>query len=139
MSARAEDRLGEVTPPAGFACAWSSGGAGTAWMRLSGALDISTTPRLEQALGEAQAQARLVVIDLRELSFVDSYGVHAIVTASVAARRVGHRLVLLRGRPSVDRVFALTGLCDELEVGDIRPAEPPVQVLLALAEDEGSR
>ncbi|HVE67239.1 MAG TPA: STAS domain-containing protein [Solirubrobacteraceae bacterium] len=139
MSAQTEDRLGGVAQVPEFACSWSTGGAGTAWVRVSGELDIATTSQLETALGEAQAQARLVALDLRELSFIDSYGVYAIVAASVAARRVGSRLVLLRGRPSVDRVFALAGVGDEVEIGDIRPGEPPVQVLLALAGSESSR
>ena len=42
-------------------------------------------------------QAQLVVLDLRELAFMDSSGVHAIVNASIRARQVGRRLVLLRG------------------------------------------
>lgn len=130
-------RTGHSVPE--FTCSWSTGGAGTAWIRVSGELDIATTPQLETALREARAQARLLVLDLRELSFIDSYAAHAIVTASLAARQVGSRLVLLRGRPSVDRVFSVTGLCDEVDIGDVRPAEPPVQVLLALAGKAGSR
>jgi anti-anti-sigma factor len=75
------------------------------------------------------------VLDLRELSFVDRSGVHAVVSAGMRARRAGRRLVLLRGRPLVDRMFTLTGNADQLEIVDLDRGVPPVQVLLGL--DDG--
>jgi anti-anti-sigma factor len=105
-------------------------------VRLAGELDIATTPQLEQALREPQLQARLVVLDLRELAFMDSSGVHAIIDASIRARQVGHRLLLLRGSPGADRVFTLTGSGDDVVNGDIRPVEPSVQALMPLVEEE---
>jgi anti-anti-sigma factor len=36
------------------------------------------------------------VLDLRDLQLMDSSGVHVIVNASIRARRLGGRLVLLR-------------------------------------------
>jgi anti-sigma B factor antagonist len=115
-------------PPA-FACSCANGGLDAAWVRVAGELDIATTPRLVRTLRETQLQARLVVLDLGELEFMDSSGVHAIVNASIRARRLGRRLILLRGRPSVDRVFALTGSSGEVEIGDVDVVEPLVQTL----------
>ena len=46
-------------------------------------------------------------------------GVHTIVDASSSARRLGRRLVLLRGAPEIDRVIALTGSAGKLEIGDL--------------------
>ncbi len=54
---------------------------------------------------------------------------HAIVNASIRARRIGRHLILPRGRPNVDRVFTLTGRSDEVEIGDVDLVEPPVQTL----------
>jgi hypothetical protein len=54
--------------------------------------------------------------------------VHAIVNASLRARQVGHRLVLLRGGLDVDRVFTLTGSSDDVEIVDLDPC-------LTLAEE----
>jgi anti-sigma B factor antagonist len=115
-------------PPA-FACSCTNGGLDAAWVHVAGELDIATTPCLVRTLRETQLRARLVVLDLGELEFMDSSGVHAIVNASIRARRVGRRLILLRGRPSVDRVFTLTGSSDEVEIGDVDLVEPPVQTL----------
>jgi anti-sigma B factor antagonist len=115
-------------PPA-FACSRTNGGLDATRVHVAGELDIATTPRLVRTLRETHLQAPLVVLDLRELEFIDSSGVHAIVNASIRARRLGRRLILLRGRPSVDRVFTLTGSSDELEIGDVALVEPPVQTL----------
>ena len=70
--------------------------------------------------GKAQLQARLVALDLRDVAFMDCSGVHMIVDATLHIRRTGRRLVLLRGPPSVDRVFAQTEGTDEQEAGRAR-------------------
>jgi anti-anti-sigma factor len=121
-------------PPA-FGCSSSDDGLGAVCVHVRGELDGATTPRLARALREAQLQARLVVLDLRELAFIDSSGVHLIVDASIEARRVGCRLVVLRGPPNVDRALTLSGRSGELERYDVDPVEAPVQVLLQLAAE----
>jgi anti-sigma B factor antagonist len=123
-----------VLPPPTFVCSHTNVGLDAAWVHVAGELDIATAPRLERTLREAQSQTRLVALDLRDVSFVDCSGVHVIVDATLHARRIGHRLILLRGPPNVDRMFALTGTADEVELADVDPREPSVQVLRELAE-----
>lgn len=125
----------DALPPA-FECSWTDGAPDAAWVHLAGELDIATAPWLESALREPRLQARLVVLDLRELAFVDSSGVHAIVDASIRARRAGHRMLLLRGRPGVDRVFTLTGSSPDVVDGDIHAVEPSVRALMRLVHGE---
>jgi anti-anti-sigma factor len=115
-------------PPV-FACSRTNRGRDAVWVHVVGELDIATASELERALREAQSQARLVVLDLRELAFMDSAGAHVVIEASVCARRLGRRLVLLRTPPDVDRLFTLTGSSSEVEIGDIAPVEPPVGAL----------
>jgi anti-anti-sigma factor len=86
-------------------------------------LDLATAPSLEQTLRRAERRARLVVLDLRELTFMDSAGVHVIVNASVRARQARRRLVLVRGPSQVDRVITLAGAADVLEIGDLDTVE----------------
>ena len=69
------------------------------------------------------------MLDLRELAFMDSAGVHTIVDASSRARRAGRRLLVLRGPANVDRLFALTGSVDQVEVSDLAPVESPFRPL----------
>jgi anti-sigma B factor antagonist len=115
-------------PPPAFACTATHGGLDAAWVHVAGELDLVTAPELERTLRESQPLAHLTVLDLRELAFMDSAGVRAIVNASVRARQDGRRLVLVRGRPEIYRMFTLTG-----STGDVDIADPdPVQPVLAL-------
>jgi anti-anti-sigma factor len=119
-----------------FACSSSHGGLNADWVHVAGALDIATTPQLARTLRESHA--RLVVLDMRDIGFMDCAGVHTIVDASISARRDGRRLVLLRGIPHVDDVFALTGNAGEVEIGDLDlpdPAELYGSPLLRIAEE----
>jgi anti-sigma B factor antagonist len=124
----------DLLPPA-FDCAWSDDGLDAAWVHLAGELDIATTPRLQPTLAQAQLNARLVVIDLRGLAFIDCSGMRAMIAASARARERARRLIVLRGPPNIDRVFALSGGADAVEIYDVDPLEPPVQVLLRLAAE----
>ena len=115
-------RRGALPPP--FACSCTNGGLDDAWVHVGGELDMATTPRLERTL--SRSQARLVVLDLRELTFIDSSGVHAIVSAGIRARKAGRRLVLVRVPSHVHRVLTLTGAAHQVEIGDVDPVAPPV-------------
>ncbi len=107
--------------PQPFACSWTNGALDSANVHIIGELDIATTPQLQRTLREPQLQAQLVVLDMREVAFIDASGVHAIVNASLRAREIGHRLVLLRGGLDVDRVFTLTGSSGDVEIVDLDP------------------
>jgi anti-sigma B factor antagonist len=96
---------------------------------VSGELDIATAPQFEHALGRAQADAALVILDLRELEFIDSSGAHVIAGANGRARQAGGRLVVVRGPVQVERLFALVGLDRRLELVDHPPAAASAPVL----------
>jgi anti-sigma B factor antagonist len=70
-----------------------------------------------------------VILDLRELEFMDSSGAKLIVAASGRARQAGGRLVVVRGPVAVERIFALVGLDRQLELVDHPPATPSALVL----------
>ena len=112
---------------------WKDCGSDIAWVQVTGELDIATAPALERTLFDAELRARLVALDLRELTFTDSCGVRVIVSASIRADRAGRRLVLVRGPSQVDRMFALTA-SDALEVVDLPPGEPLVHARSQLAQ-----
>ena len=119
--------------PASFTCTWRSMGAGE-WAALSGELDIAYSPLLDQALRAAEADGNsAILLDLRELSFIDCSGTRVIAKASERLREAGRRLILVRGPRRVDMVFSLTGAAETLEIVDLPPAEPAAQLLLRLA------
>lgn len=122
--------------PTPFTCSWTNDGDDAAWIRLAGELDVATSARLERTLRQAQEQARLVVADLRQVAFADTSAIHVLVGASQRAQREGRRLVILRGPPHIDRLFALTEMSNVVEIVDLDAAAPPVMALLALAAAE---
>jgi anti-anti-sigma factor len=122
--------------PPQFTCTWREGGSGAAWVHVAGELDLATSPLLRHALRDAQLYARLVVLDLRELTFIESTGVHVILDAAGSVRRGDGRLILVRGPADVDRALTLTGACDQVLIVDLDPSEPPARALLQLATRE---
>jgi anti-sigma B factor antagonist len=107
--------------PTPFTCVRAAGGDGAAWVTPSGELDLLTAPLLDEALRAAQGEAQLVVLDLRQLEFLDSTGVHLIVDATARARADGRRLVVVRGPALVDQVFGLTDTTASVHMVDLPP------------------
>lgn len=121
------------TLPSPFACTWGSEGVDGGWVHVAGDLDLAATPRLMEALCDLEQEACLIVLDLREITFLDAAGVHVIVDASIGARRNGRRLLLVGPSARVQRVFALTGTSHQVEVGAWDRQELPVQAFLQRA------
>ena len=119
----------DARPLPAFACTATHGGLDAAWVNVVGELDIATAPALALSLHESQQLAHLTVLDLRELAFMDTAGVHTIVNASLRARKNGRRLVLVRGRPEIYRIFTLTGSTADVDIADPDPVQPPVPAL----------
>jgi anti-anti-sigma factor len=124
--------------PPRFTCTWNEGGSGAAWVHVAGELDLATSPLLEHALRDAQLYARLVVLDLRELTFIGSTGVHVILDAAGSARREEGRLILVHGPADVDRALTLTGASDQVLMVDLDPSELPARALLQLVAQESA-
>ena len=87
-------------------------------IRLSGELDLATTDRVEDELKRVEASdARTIVVDLSDLAFINSSGVHLLVDAEVRSR-ASNGLTLLRGSPAVQRVLELCGVDAALPFAD---------------------
>ena len=116
-----------------FRCILRQSGRDAAWVRVIGELDISTASQLKETVCEAQLRAQRVVLDLRELTFIDCAAVRVIVDASNQAALAGRQLVLVRGPAHVDSLFTLTPISDAVKIVDLGPLQPPVQALVKLA------
>jgi anti-sigma B factor antagonist len=98
-----------VRPPE-FQLAANFNGQGCT-IRLAGELDAAVAARLELALTEAQeAEAKRIVVDVEELSFIDSAGIQALVGAKRSADSDGWEFVLARPAGHVRRIFDLAAL-----------------------------
>jgi anti-sigma B factor antagonist len=102
---------GAASPdPAAFGVAVIDGGEQTR-VALRGELDIWTSPRLQDTLDGLVAKGRRdLVLDLRDLDFIDSTGLGTLVAALKRLRGEGGTLTLYSPSPSTYRVFEITGL-----------------------------
>jgi anti-sigma B factor antagonist len=92
---------------------------GLAHVVLSGELDLSTVEKVEQELARVEGEGPSVVaLDLSRLTFLDSSGLRLIVSADQRARRESRRFVVVRGPETVQRVFSITHLDEQLELVD---------------------
>lgn len=92
--------------------------ADDAVIRVTGELDLATSPRLERAIGEAFGLGGGIVLDLSGLSFMDSSGLRVVLQLDASCRSAGRRLRIVRGPPVVQRVFELTGTAERLPLSD---------------------
>lgn len=102
-------------PPWDFGWTVHSQGPGVTCVTLSGELDLLSAPSLGDTLAEAGRGSVAMIVDLSQLTFMDSSGLHALLTARGRLAEAGCRLVLLRGDHQVQRLFELTGVDAVLE------------------------
>ncbi len=94
--------------------------AGDALIALTGELDLSATASLAEEIGRLAEDdgVRRVVLDLRELEFMDSTGLRMVALAARSLSAAGRELVLVRGPDAIHRVFAITRMDEHLSFVD---------------------
>jgi anti-sigma B factor antagonist len=98
---------------------------GRVHLRLSGELDISTAPKVEDELARVEPnRPETIVLDLSNLAFMDSTGLRLLIAADTRARQQGRRLLIVKGPEAVQRVFRITRLEERLEIVDDVPSDP---------------
>jgi anti-sigma B factor antagonist len=94
---------------------------GVALVALSGELDLATAPLLESCLAPVEADGPAsIVVDLRDLMFIDSSALHVLLRARGRAETNGHQLLVVGASPAARRLFELTDtqfLIDQEAVG----------------------
>jgi anti-sigma B factor antagonist len=80
-----------------------------------GELDLVTAPDLERRLRELrESGSDHVLLDLRELAFIDSTGLRVVMREHDAARADGRTFQVIRGAPAVQRIFDLACVTQQL-------------------------
>lgn len=80
-------------------------------VRVGGEIDVYTSPTLKAALVEATGgSSGDVIVDLDQVGFIDSSGLGVLVGALRRAREAGGDLRVVSARPSVEKIFHITGL-----------------------------
>ena len=86
---------------------------------VSGELDLASSPALQEELDRvAASDSQLLIIDLRELDFMDSTGLSVLVRAHQRAEEQGRQLAMVKGPQQVQRLLSLTGVGDRLTLVD---------------------
>jgi anti-anti-sigma factor len=83
----------------------------------AGEIDLATSPQLREALLNPAAGAATVVLDLREVTFIDSSGLGVIVGQHKRAQERDEQFaVAVGGAAAVQRILELSGLVKVLDI-----------------------
>ena len=109
-----------------FSCEVQTKGA-AAHVLPAGELDILSTPQLQQRLSQLRADGcKAIVLDLREVSFLDSTALHLLSQWTDASNLDGFDFSVRLGSPHHRRLVELTGLAAKLHlVADADGPTPP--------------
>lgn len=100
-------------------------GAGKAVVHVSGEVDVQSADELRGHLLLAAGSHRRLVLDLAGVTFLDSAGLGALVSAHRAADERGGSLVVTGARGMVREVLRASRLDTVLEVSDTTPPGRP--------------
>ena len=90
-------------------------GAGICVIRARGDVDMESAPRLEAAIEQAVASnPKSVLIDLSDVTFLDSSGIRSLVVGKRRIEEMGATLTIDGMTPAVQRVFEISGVIDLL-------------------------
>lgn len=95
---------------------------------ISGEVDVATAPILRDRLQElAAGGASTVVVDLHQMTFLDSTGLGVLVGALKRCREGGGELCLVAPQPRILKLLDITGLMGVFSLHDTvaEACEPP--------------
>jgi anti-anti-sigma factor len=84
-----------------------------------GELDLATKPILENALRRGEeSRAPAVVVDLRQVTFMDAAGVHALLSACSRVRPDRVRLRIVGASRRIEELFLICGVAEKLPLNE---------------------
>jgi anti-sigma B factor antagonist len=86
-------------------------------LELHGELDLLGAPLLQSEIESAEIEAaKMIVLDLEDLQFIDSAGLRVILTAHDRARKREQEFALTRGSQQVQRLLTIAGVNEHLRI-----------------------
>ena len=85
---------------------------------VTGDVDLATVDVLRAQLTSALQRGDKVVLDLRDVAFMDTQGLAAVIEAERSSSTSGKQFVVVRAPATVHRLFEMIGLTDRLTVVD---------------------
>jgi anti-sigma B factor antagonist len=84
-------------------------------LALTGEIDVASVADVQTALQDLRdAGWEDIVVDLRDVSFIDSTGLGVLIAADERARREGWELAVTKGSPPLERLLKLACLSSSL-------------------------
>jgi len=90
---------------------------------VEGDVDLTTFGAVESALEVARVGANVLVLDLREVGFMDTSGLRLVISEQQRAEADGYRFVVVPGSGKVKRLFEIAGFPREHPLF----ADPPTE------------
>jgi anti-anti-sigma factor len=88
-------------------------------LTISGELDLATRDSLIEELNRAEAsEAKRILLDLTNLTFIDSAGIGVLVLAHQRTEMNGKQLRVVSADGQVREVLRLTGVTEVLDITD---------------------
>ncbi|TDQ36718.1 STAS domain-containing protein [Aureibacillus halotolerans] len=86
-------------------------------VRLTGEVDAFTAPKLREALLPlTEQEGAEVIVDLTDVSYMDSTGLGVFIGALKSAKKNNGNIKLTGMNKRVERLFTITGLTEVLEI-----------------------
>jgi anti-sigma B factor antagonist len=93
------------------------GPGGKASVKVSGEVDIQSSQVLHEHLQEVlDTGTSSIIVDLGDVTFLDSTGLRVLIAAFQRCQRAGGELRIVSPQPNVRRVLEITGLTDLFHV-----------------------
>jgi anti-anti-sigma factor len=100
--------------------------SGAVVIAIRGELDLAHAYTFDEELRKVEdSRPPCIILDLRELTFLDSCGLARMLAARRRARRLRHRLLLVRGPAVIQRLFALAAVDEAFEMVSEVPVALP--------------
>jgi anti-sigma B factor antagonist len=96
--------------------------SGSTIIDVTGDIDMGTSPIFRKALLQSLKKTTRLVVNLREVLYVDSSGIASLVEVLKEARKTEKRLVLIGLNAPVHEVLQLTRLAKVFEIRDTEEA-----------------
>ncbi len=77
---------------------------------VAGEIDASTAPALDDALRTLPTGNGTVVVDVSDVTFIDSSGLRVLISLASRADDTGRSVILKQPSPTVTRLLEITGL-----------------------------
>lgn len=85
---------------------------------LTGELDVANAAEVRRSIDQHLTGSSVTVVDLREVTFLDSVILGVLISAARRAKESGGNLELTGLRPAVRRVFTITGVDNVVTIRD---------------------